>query len=138
MGLHIAGSATVTIKGSDGKPIQVPQAVVAQAQLGLLQPSPDGTISLPGPDGKLVKIPQAALAAATPAVLPSMAAGNYIKENKKIPRIVKMQKKEKVLFLKKYRNNTKSQSRSFHCLFKNPVRLQKPFTLSMVEMVVHF
>ena len=118
--------------------MQVPQAVVAQAQLGLLQPSPDGTISLPGPDGKLVKIPQAALAAATPAVLPSMAAGNYIKENKKIPRIVKMQKKEKVLFLKKYRNNTKSQSRSFHCLFKNPVRLQNPFTLSMVEMVAHF
>ena len=92
MSLHLAGSATVTIKGSDGKPIQVPQAVVAQAQLGLVQPSPDGTITLPGPDGKLVKIPQAALAAATPAVLPSMAAGNSIKENKKFPRIVKMSK----------------------------------------------
>ena len=76
--LPISGAATVTIKGTDGTPMQVPQAMVAQAQLGLVQPSPDGTITLPGPDGKLVKIPQAALAAATPTVLPSIAAGNLI------------------------------------------------------------
>ena len=49
--------------------------MVAQAQLGLVQPSPDGTITVPGPDGKPVKIPQAALAAAAPTMLPNMAAG---------------------------------------------------------------
>ena len=57
------------VKGTDGKPVQVPQAVVAQAQLGLVQPGPDGMVSLPGPDGKPVKIPQAALASAAPTVL---------------------------------------------------------------------
>ena len=70
----------MTIKGSDGKPIQVPQAVVAQAQLGLVQPSADGTVTLPGPDGKLVKIPQAALATAASTVIPNMTAGKqYLK-----------------------------------------------------------
>ena len=75
MTLHIPASATVTIKGSDGKPIQVSQAMVAQAQLGLVQPSADGTVTLPGPDGKPVKIPQAALATAASS-LPSITAGN--------------------------------------------------------------
>ena len=55
--------------------MQVPQAVVAQAQLGLVQPSSDGTVTLPGPDGKPVKIPQAALATATSTVFPNMTAG---------------------------------------------------------------
>merc|ERR1719443_66364 len=68
------GSATVTIKGSDGKSVQVSQAMVAQAQLGLVQPSSDGTVTLPGPDGKPVKIPQAALATAASS-LPSITAG---------------------------------------------------------------
>ena len=49
--------------------------MVAQAQLGLVQPSADGTVTLPGPDGKLVKIPQAALATATSTVIPNMTAG---------------------------------------------------------------
>ena len=58
--------------------MQVSQAAVAHAQLGLVQPSPDGTVSVPGPDGKLVKIPQAALAAAAPAMIPNMAAGTTL------------------------------------------------------------
>ena len=56
--------------------MQVPQAVVAQAQLGLVQPGPDGTITVPGSDGKPVKIPQTALAAAAPAVLSNMTGGS--------------------------------------------------------------
>ena len=48
--------------------------MVAQAQMGMLQPSADGTVTIQGSDGKPVKIPQAALASA-PAVLPQMAAG---------------------------------------------------------------
>ena len=55
--------------------------MVAQAQLGLVQPSLDGTVTLPGPDGKPVKIPQAALAAAAPSVIPNMTAGKpYLHE----------------------------------------------------------
>ena len=65
----------MTVKGSDGRPVQVSQAMVAQAQMGLVQPGPDGTVTIPGPDGKPVKIAQAALAAAAPSVLPNMAAG---------------------------------------------------------------
>ena len=49
--------------------------MVAQAQLGLVQPSPDGTITVPGSDGKPVKIPAAALVTAAPTMLPNMAAG---------------------------------------------------------------
>ena len=64
------------MKGSDGKSVQVPQAVVAQAQLGLVQPGPDGTITVPGSDGKPVKIPQTALAAAAPTVLSNMTGGS--------------------------------------------------------------
>ena len=56
--------------------MQVPQAVVAQAQLGLVQPGPDGTITVPGSDGKPVKIPQTALAAAAPAVLSNTPGGS--------------------------------------------------------------
>ena len=56
--------------------MQVPQAVVAQAQLGLVQPGPDGTITVPGSDGKPVKIPQTALTAAAPAVLSNMTGGS--------------------------------------------------------------
>ena len=56
--------------------MQIPQAVVAQAQLGLVQPGPDGTITVPGSDGKPVKIPQTALAAAAPAVLSNMTEGS--------------------------------------------------------------
>lgn len=74
---YILGSATVTVEGFDGKPIQISQAMVAEAQLGLEQPGPDGTITIPGSDGKPVKIPQAALAAAAPSGLTSMAAGNF-------------------------------------------------------------
>ena len=66
------------MKGSDGKAVQVPQAVVAQAQMGLVQPGPDGTITVPGSDGNPVKIPQTALAAATPAVLSNMTGGGSI------------------------------------------------------------
>ena len=66
------------MKGSDGKSVQVPQAVVAQAQLGLVQPGPDGTITVPGSDGKPVKIPQTALAAAAPAVLSNMTGGSIL------------------------------------------------------------
>ena len=79
--IEIPGSATVTIKGSDGKSVQVSQAMVAQAQLGLVQPSADGTVTLPGPDGKPVKIPQAALATAASS-LPSMTAGKNIINNR--------------------------------------------------------
>ena len=64
------------MKGSDGKSVQVPQAVITQAQLGLVQPGPDGTITVPGSDGKPVKIPQTALAAAAPAVLSNMTGGS--------------------------------------------------------------
>lgn len=66
----------MTITGSDGRPVQVPQAVVAQAQVGLVQPSSDGTIIVQGSDGKPVKIPQAAFVTAAPTMLPNMAAGN--------------------------------------------------------------
>ena len=66
----------MTLKGSDGKSVQVPQAVITQAQLGLVQPGPDGTITVPGSDGKPVKIPQTALAAAAPAVLSNMTGGS--------------------------------------------------------------
>ena len=75
MNIEIPGSATVTVKGFDGKSVQVSQAMVAQAQLGLVQPSSDGTVTLPGPDGKPIKIPQAALATAASS-LPSITAGN--------------------------------------------------------------
>ena len=71
--------------------MQVPQAVIAQAQLGMLTPSPDGTITIQGSDGNPVKIPQAALASA-PAVLPQMAGGIKIMFKlfsiRKQPRIV--------------------------------------------------
>ena len=65
----------MTIKGSDGKPIQVSQAMVAQAQMGLVQPSADGTVTLPGPNGMPVKIPQAALATAAATVIPNLTTG---------------------------------------------------------------
>lgn len=71
---YISGGGTVTITGSDGTPIQVPQAVVAQAQLGLVHPSPDGTVTIQGADGKHVKIPQSALAA-SPSVIPNVGGG---------------------------------------------------------------
>ena len=61
----------MTIRGSDGRPVQVPQAVVAQAQLGLVQPGPDGSVTVPGPDGKAIKIPQSALMSAATSVLPN-------------------------------------------------------------------
>ena len=48
---------------SSGKPVQVLQSVVAQAQLGLVQPGPDGTVTVQGSDGQPVQITQAALAA---------------------------------------------------------------------------
>ena len=70
------------MKGSDGKAVQVPQAVVAQAQMGLVQPGPDGTITVPGSDGNPVKIPQTALAAATPAVLSNMTGGGSIQNTR--------------------------------------------------------
>ena len=73
---QLSGAATVTLKGSDGKSVQVPQAVITQAQLGLVQPGPDGTITVPGSDGKPVKISQTALAAAAPAVLSNMTGGS--------------------------------------------------------------
>lgn len=76
MKIKIAGAvATVTVAGSDGIPVQIPQAIVAQAQLGLIQPGPDGTVTVPGSDGKPIKIPQAALAAA-PSALSNIAGGN--------------------------------------------------------------
>ena len=52
----------------------MPQAVIAQAQLGMLAPSSDGTITIQGSDGNPVKIPQAALASA-PSLVPQMAGG---------------------------------------------------------------
>ena len=61
---EIAGApGAVTVTGSDGMPVQVPQAVLAQAQLGLVQPGPDGTVTVQGSDGQPVQITQAALAA---------------------------------------------------------------------------
>ena len=73
---HISDSAVVTIQGSDGKSVQVSQAVVAQAQLGIVQPGPDGMITVPGTDGKPVKIPPATLAKASAPVPPVVAGGN--------------------------------------------------------------
>ena len=64
----------MTIQGSGGQPVQVSQSVLAQAQMGLLQPSPDGTITVQGSDGKPVKVPQAAIASA-PSVLPNLSGG---------------------------------------------------------------
>ena len=83
MNIEIPGSATVTVKGFDGKSVQVSQAMVAQAQLGLVQPSSDGTVTLPGPDGKPVKIPQAALATAAATVIPNLTTGKqqYLKQH---------------------------------------------------------
>ena len=49
--------------------------MIAQAQLGLVQPGPDGTITVPGPDGKAIKIPQAALMNAAPTV-PNMGGND--------------------------------------------------------------
>ena len=57
----------MTIAGSDGQPLQIPQALIAQAQLGQLKPGPDGTITVPGADGKPMKIPAATLAATAAA-----------------------------------------------------------------------
>ena len=54
---HICLLGPVTIAGSDGNPVQIPQALVAQAQLGQLKPGPDGTITVQGADGKPIKIP---------------------------------------------------------------------------------
>ena len=88
MNIEIPGSATVTVKGFDGKSVQVSQAMVAQAQLGLVQPSADGTITLPGPDGKPVKIPQAALATAASTVIPNMATGKYLHSTFQIENIL--------------------------------------------------
>ena len=51
----------LTITSSDGRAVQVPQSLIAQAQQGLLQTAPDGTVSMPGPDGEPVKIPASAL-----------------------------------------------------------------------------
>ena len=51
----------LTITSSDGRAVQVPQSLIAQAQLGLLQTAPDGTVSVPGPDGEPVKIPASTL-----------------------------------------------------------------------------
>ena len=65
---HICLLGPVTIAGSDGNPVQIPQALVAQAQLGQLKPGPDGTITVQGADGKPIKIPAASLAAPAAAV----------------------------------------------------------------------
>ena len=62
--------------GSNGQAVQVSQAVIAQAQLGLLNPNSDGTVTVQGSDGKPVKIPQTALASA-PSVLPNLG-GNRV------------------------------------------------------------
>ena len=57
----------MTITGSDGKPVQIPQALVAAAQLGQLKPGPDGTVTVQGADGNPMKIPAATLAATAAA-----------------------------------------------------------------------
>ena len=49
--------------------------MVAQAQLGLVQPGPDGTVTVQGSDGQPVQIAQAALAA-TQTPLQSLSGGN--------------------------------------------------------------
>ena len=62
----------MTIAGSDGKPVVIPPALVAQAQLGQLKPGPDGTVTVQGSDGKPVKIPATTLAAtAAASVVPA-------------------------------------------------------------------
>ena len=101
-GIYISGAGTITVPGPGGKPVQVPQAMVAQAQLGMLQPSADGTVTIQGSDGRPVKIPQAALANA-PSALPHMPGGNgtiiteiQIRANvHNSPRIVNRNKKSK-------------------------------------------
>ena len=65
----------MTIAGSDGKPVVIPPALVAQAQLGQLKPGPDGTVTVQGSDGQPVQIAQAALAA-TQTPLQSLCGGN--------------------------------------------------------------
>ena len=57
------GSGAVTVVDSTGKSVKVSQSMVAQAQLGLVQPGPDGTVTVQGSDGQPVQITQAALAA---------------------------------------------------------------------------
>ena len=69
--------------------------MVAQAQLGLVQPSPDGTITVPGSDGKPVKIPAAALATAAPTMLPTMAAGIFKSTFNSSPRVAKQPKNDR-------------------------------------------
>ena len=62
----------MTIAGSDGKPVVIPPALVAQAQLGQLKPGPDGTVTVQGSDGKPMKIPATTLAAtAAASVVPA-------------------------------------------------------------------
>ena len=73
---YILGAATVTVKGSDGRSIQVPQSVVAQVQFGLVQPGPDGTVTIQGSDGKPVKIPQSSLASAASSM--NVTGGNVV------------------------------------------------------------
>ena len=55
----IPGAVTVT--GSDGKPMQIPQALLAQAQMGMVQSGPGATITVQGADGKPMQIPANAL-----------------------------------------------------------------------------
>ena len=63
----IPGAVTVT--GSDGKPMQIPQALVAQAQMGMVHPGPGATITVQGADGKPMQIPSNVLPMAQGRVL---------------------------------------------------------------------
>ena len=67
--LNLSVIGPVTIAGSDGKPVVIPPALVAQAQLGQLKPDPDGTVTVQGSDGKPMKIPAATLAATAAATV---------------------------------------------------------------------
>ena len=69
----------MTIAGSDGKPVVIPPALVAQAQLGQLKPGPDGTVTVQGSDGKPIKIPAATLAATATATAVPAGRLNYSK-----------------------------------------------------------
>ena len=72
------GSGAVTVVDSTGKSVQVSQSMVAQAQLGMVQPNSDGTVTIQGSDGQPVKIPQAAIAATPTGGKKNKSVKNHI------------------------------------------------------------
>merc|ERR1712061_983879 len=67
---------TITIQGSDGNPVRIPQAALTSAPSVLPQLTGGaGTITVPGPGGRPVQVPQAMVAQAQLGMLKPSADG---------------------------------------------------------------